>query len=279
MDQRTIWIAGDWQHADFAEATAWLREQACILPLPLGEGRGEGGEPEATADRRNACASGHGSNEAAAPHAILLFQSRPGQISRTVVEQYHARAPLARLVALVGPWCEGEQRSGRPWPGVVRVAWRNWHERLPQALGLNAESEPLPRTATEADRLQHELAAWKTREITGFVAVRTSNSVNFEVLQSALAHCGFCARWANDGQPATADLEIIDGWEHWPAFPGPPRILLLHFPRPDDLARAQQRGAAVILAQPLLLADLRAAINRMADGGWKSDRVPPCDSV
>src|SRR5262245_46505932 len=106
MDQRVVWLVGDWQHADFAEAQAWLRQRCRLLPLPLGEGT-------------------------PAPHAILIAQSRPGQSSRTAIEQWHARAPLARLVGLVGPWCEGEQRSGRPWPGVVRVPWRSWRTRLP----------------------------------------------------------------------------------------------------------------------------------------------------
>ena len=30
-------------------------------------------------------------------------------------------APLARLCVVAGSWCEGETRSGRPWPGVWRV--------------------------------------------------------------------------------------------------------------------------------------------------------------
>src|SRR5262245_23662353 len=147
MDQRTIWFGGDWRHADFAAALAWLRERTVLLPLPLGEGVSAIGAAQLTNPHPNPLPRGEGTGP---PHAILFFQSRPGQISCREVECQHARAPLARLVALVGPWCEGEQRSGRPWPGVVRVPWRTWALALPRALGLDAAAQSLrlPRTAT-----------------------------------------------------------------------------------------------------------------------------------
>ena len=96
--QPTIWMAGDWQHADFADAMRWLGERAGLLrlPLPLGEGRGE--------------------DRSSTPTQFSSAQSRAwSDFARRTVEHVHARAPLARLVVLVGPWCEGE-RSGCPGP-------------------------------------------------------------------------------------------------------------------------------------------------------------------
>ena len=231
---QTIWLAGDGQHPHFAEALAWLGEHANLIPLPA-----EG---------------------AAAPSAILIAQSRPGQFSRAAVEAWHARAPLARLVALVGPWCEGEQRSGRPWPGVVRVPWRDWPARLPRALGLVASDVRLPRTASDAERLQSEIASLglsRRPQRAGGVAIRSA---------SAASHEGLCSLLTCLGASVVADnaaLEIVEGWDQWPTTDGPPRVLLLHFPRPDDLDRARQRDAAAVLAQPLLLADLAAVLDRL----------------
>jgi len=242
MAERTIWVAGDWQHADFAAALAWLTERTRLLPLPLGEGRGEGGAP---------------------PHAILIAQSRPGQIARSAVEQWHARAPLARLIALLGPWCEGEQRSGKPWPGIVRVPWSTWPTRLPLALALDSPAIRLPRTATDAERLQSELTRLPSRQTLGTALVRTSSRVSFDGLRLALKACGLSAEWAGESTSAQADLEIIDGWEARPAAAGPPRILLLHFPRPDDLGRAAKFGVVAVVAQPLLIADLAQLLQRL----------------
>src|SRR5262245_30360672 len=100
MAQRLIWIAGDWRQPDFAPALAWLDAYArCTHWTDV--------EEISTA-------------VAESPTAIIIVQSVPRRVSRREVERWHAVAPLARLVALVGPWCEGELRSGRPWPGVVR---------------------------------------------------------------------------------------------------------------------------------------------------------------
>src|SRR2546427_7236671 len=106
MPEQTVWNVGGWQHAEFSEAVAWLKSRAACL---LFDDAGTADSNLRTVEAANA------------PIAMVLVQSRPGQISRGSVERLHAAAPLARLVALVGTWCDGELRSGRPWPGVVRV--------------------------------------------------------------------------------------------------------------------------------------------------------------
>src|SRR5262245_46063062 len=249
MDERTIGLGGDWEHADFVPAVAWIREQFCALPLPAGE-------------------------EAGAPFAIVIAQSRPGQIERRTIEEWHARTPLARLVALTGPWCEGEQRSGRPWPGGLRVPWRTWRTALPRALGLTAGGPALrlPRTATETDRLEREIAGLRLPPVSfpgGSIAIRTFNRVCLEGLEAALTRLGVSIA------SNSADLELIDGWEQWPAGPGPRRLLLLHFPRPDDVARAEQAGAAAVLVQPVLLADLAAVLDSLLPNALTAEpRLP-----
>src|SRR5437764_86557 len=110
MSLKSVWIIGDWQEPVFEEAVAWLRLHA-----------------DCNCFDSAVAACGSASN-GRGPQAMVFVQSRPGQFARVEVEKLHAIEPLARLVALTGPWCEGEQRSGRPIPGVPRIAWRNWRE-------------------------------------------------------------------------------------------------------------------------------------------------------
>src|SRR4051812_24966692 len=131
MSLPSIWISGDWREPVFEEAVAWLRARADCQCF---DSPGEMSIGE-TAGRY--------------PQAIVLTQSRPGRLSVKHVERLHAIEPLARLIVLTGPWCEGEQRSGRPVPGVTRIAWRNWRERLPSVLAVNGDATLQPRTASE----------------------------------------------------------------------------------------------------------------------------------
>ena len=58
----------------------------------------------------------------------------PGQFSCEAIDRIRTRAPLARLVGLLGSWCEGEVRSGQPWPGTIRIYAHQWPGRAEQEL-------------------------------------------------------------------------------------------------------------------------------------------------
>src|SRR5690349_7541486 len=89
-----VQIIGDVDHADFREAIALLRAQSRVV---------------ASAD--------------ALPELIVVAQSRPDSITSAQVEPFRRWAPLAGVVTLLGSWCEGETRTGRPLPGVERIYW------------------------------------------------------------------------------------------------------------------------------------------------------------
>ena len=247
MAEPSLWIVGDWCHADFSAAIDWTKAQArCALFA----------EPaHALRDRPFE------------PDAILLVQSRPGQISHDDVERLHAAAPLARLFALVGPWCEGELRTGQPAPGVVRVPWRAWQTRLPYELKI---ARRLARTATEIERLESILATTTTRSSRSRHAIIcTTSKPRYESLADALTPHGLHACW-HSGTPAPLlpqpDLLIVDGWDQVTANieqATQPRLLLLDFPRPDDHQRAAAMGLDAVLALPLLHCNLTAALHRL----------------
>jgi len=257
MSAKEVWIVGDWHSRDFAETLAWLHEQA---------------EPQCYSDAESALAVSRSSAGRAAPAAILIMQSRPGQISHRAVERLHAVAPLARLVGLVGPWCEGELRSGRPWPGVSRVPWRDWRWRLARELGVDdgplSMNHRLARTTSDTDRLQQSIAnVTRGRRFSGRAEVLTTNHTNYESWRGALRELGiqsYCP--PIDAAPhATGDLQLIDGWENVRDVASTvdllPRILALHFPRPEDVNRAASLGITRVIGLPFLLADFAVALS------------------
>src|SRR5262245_11627045 len=63
-----------------------------------------------------------------APAIIIISQRWPGEIAAFDVDSLRRAAPLARFVSLLGPWLEGEARTGRPLAGSLRAYWHRWDE-------------------------------------------------------------------------------------------------------------------------------------------------------
>jgi hypothetical protein len=93
-DPLTVQLLGEVDHPDFRDALALLRSTGRIVD-----------------------------SAAAQPELIVIAQSRPDVIDRRDVDRLRLSAPLAGIVGLMGTWCEGETRTGRPWPGVTRLYW------------------------------------------------------------------------------------------------------------------------------------------------------------
>lgn len=263
MSLPLIWLIGNTREAVFAEPLGWLQLQfRCICfdsPAVVGVGI-----DHATDD--------------AFPIAIVLLQTRPGQFSAREIEKLHGREPLARLVTLTGPWCEGEQRSGRPIPGVVRVAWRNWRERLPLEFAINGNRALWPRTLTEIDRI--ETRRESASDITprcGQVTICAARSADYNYLSDAVQQLGISATLfgstGTSAANAAAEAVIFDGWDQATQFERDQQsksaplkarlILLLHFPRPEDHTLVDTAGIDAVLPHPLSIADLNAALARI----------------
>ncbi len=94
------------------------------------------------------------------PDVIMFVQARPAIFSERDIELIHSAAPLARLVALLGSWCEGEIRTGHPWPGVARIYWHQFSLRAcPEIEAISSGASAswmLPRTRTE---MEHSILA------------------------------------------------------------------------------------------------------------------------
>src|SRR4051812_34552619 len=146
MTRPSVWMIGDILDSQFAPAADFLRQQTALHSFSE--------VPESLASSGDE------------PDAFIVAAARPGRFAAEQIEQLHRRAPLARVVALLGSWCEGEVRSGHPWPGGVQIYAHQWQARLPAAIHCGQ-----PRTAVEIDRLLGRVEIKRTgRQLIGILS-------------------------------------------------------------------------------------------------------------
>ena len=256
-----ILLTGDYDRDEFARAIAEMREAGDLTPIASLESAAEW--------------------LAANPSVRLtvVAQARPGQFSAVAIERLRAAAPLTPIVALLGSWCEGEMRSGSPWPGVPRVYWHQWPARFsqeaPRLAHRNASSWTEPPTATPEERL---LATARRRhgDLNGIAVVISPKCETGDWLRAACLQLGLSAISMRQ-PPAEStngiDMVLCDVGLPWQesiseigaaskSFPGAAILALADFPRSEDVCRLLDAGAAAVLSKPLDFADLRAAISR-----------------
>ena len=254
-------LVGSAEHPEFAAARRWFHKHLELTTVP--------GVELALEQLRS------GDD----PRFILLVQSRRDEISQFQIERLHRAAPLARLLGLLGSWCEGEVRSGRPWAGVKRVYWHQWTPQLVTS-DIEGPSRPastwaLPRTATSAERLL------RSRQVDraprgGMIGISALSFTDFDTLADVCKVAGFSARWLKD--PRTVQLGdreaiLCDGGtshrhdlhrieELIRQFPGVPLVAILGYPRLEDQQRALAAGACGIISKPYLVGDLLDELDR-----------------
>lgn len=197
-------------------------------------------------------------NLAAEPAAILFFQSHPGQFSQQCLHRWRSRAPFATLVLLSGVFCERKTRGSKFLNGMTRIAWHQWPERLPRLLGLE-------QTNSAKGFSQHTRIAVSTARLDSYLAVA-----------DACESLGFQSIWQSPDVPlrsSGAGLWLCDEWPSVRADKCEPAILLSSFPRPEDLGKAADLGIRRVVAKPLHLADLRAAMTASLSGLQTANRV------
>jgi len=253
MTKMKLWVVGDYEHSELSVATNWLRGRAeCVFAESVAELLGQPLPGEIC------------------PTAIVLAAARPGRFRAEEIEELHRKEPLAALVVLLGTFCEGEIRTGRPWPGVTRIYWHQWQTRLPAAVGL---SEPatrrnrLPRTANEMD-IAHSLTDFMPPMHGALIAICTSQRAMYDTLADVCTSAGCRSFWQLPGLPLQArgvDALLVDGEYDFPiageAQAKIPRIALLDFPRHEDYHRALAAGAFAVVSKPFQLADLFGALH------------------
>jgi len=217
-----------------------------------------------------------------APELIVVAQAYPGQFSHAVVDRLRRLAPLARVVGLLGSWCEGETRTGQPWPAAIRVYWHQWQARVRREIARLSEGAPstwsLPVTASEEERLL--FAREPPARRAGLIAVATPEFEVQDWLRAACTRRGYASVWLLPQRPAPvegATAAIFDGDDCRgdeaeslarlaAALAPAPVVALLDFPRIDDRDRALAAGARAVLSKPFAIEDLFWEIDRVVSG-------------
>jgi CheY-like chemotaxis protein len=265
--ETTIFLVGDFERPEFREAVAAMHAQCRVVCA-------------ATAAEAGNLLTG----EAALPELIVMAQVRPAEHDPDDLQRLRRRAPLSSVVLLLGPWSEGEMRSGEPLAGVVRVHWHHWLTRFERQVQWIAKgvcsSWALPPTATDEERLLWSECKGSDSERNrppreGLVAIVTERSEAAEWLADACAALGQPATRAGlnswSGPQAAAviwDMAAGDGGAFELAalaerFGKAPIVALSGFPRPADRERLLAAGAAAVLSKPLALDDLDWELDRL----------------
>ena len=218
-----------------------------------------------------------------APDLIVVAQAYPGELGPDEIDRLRRLAPVAPVVGLLGAWCEGETRTGTPWPGVVRVYWHQWLPRCAQELGRFRDgllsTWGLPMTAGEEERLL-ALAEQSRPRREGLIAICAGRFDMQDWLSAACTKRGYSTEWL---RPDRADrLEGVkaaifdatecsggelEGLKRLGVALGPaPIIALLDFPRTEDRDRTLAAGASAVLSKPFLLEDLFWELDRVIAG-------------
>jgi hypothetical protein len=260
----TVLLVGDFQRAEFRAARAELVECA---------------EAAEFADVQSAVAALEAGLSAA---IIVVAQAFPGQFPHRDIDRLRRAAPLARFIALLGSLCEGEHRSGTPWPATARVYWHQWTARCRRQLAALVRGEPcswsLPATAAEEERLLADAAAAgiQNAQLGGAVVIRTRQFEIWDWLRATCRRRGLAAVWQRgadairlDGVSAALfDADELDSREmeelrrFAAAMLPAPTIALLSFPRIEDRDRAISAGAEAAVSKPFVEAELFAELLR-----------------
>ncbi len=248
-------------HRDFATAIARIRESAelCIVNSPeefLGRLRNSGDKYD----------------------LALSFTSRPGELPDDLGRRLIRAAPLVGRAVLLGTWCEGDERNGRPWAAVERVFWhrfapwwetnlRRFKDRQLCSWHTGYRHSPLAPSARPA------IASG------GVVVVRSTDWQSIETIMALLDQAGYATVASKTGRPIPIARPIAAGiWiggqmvgdargeftqfaNGVRQFGGASLVAAVDFPRVDD-AEFVESLAGSILAKPWRKSDLLFAIEQ-----------------
>ena len=210
---------------------------------------------------------------ASTPELIVLAESRPGQFSSESIEALRRLAPLARMHRLLGTWCEGQQRSGRPPAGCTNSFWHQWRPRVERQLARASSgfcaTWGLPLTAG-ADEQALATADEPIARGSGLVVVCASATQAADSLADVCRLAGYTTvivrddqQWAAPGAVAVVwDASVERATNHQcveticRSAGGAPLVALIGFPRAEDVAQATDAGVTAVVSKPFSIHDL-----------------------
>ena len=228
---------------------------------------------------------------------VAIAQSRQGQYDQTTIDALLDRVGITPVVMLLGSWCEGELRSDKPIEGAKRVFWHQWQGRFAKFIDElendGVSSWHTPTTTTAADHIQTVTVKSLRPKAEGkslVIGVSAWNAESYQALADAMKSFGWQPRWIERSNlmnmGASMDAICIDAGSQpdkivqrlqWLKEKSAkvPTVLLMNFPRHQDVAELEKMGVTRVVSKPFELADLRAAIEASVEPSPKSDSKNP----
>lgn len=263
MGTLQILVSGDYWHEDFREHLATLEVPATMVRL----------------EQINSLSIDDF-------ELIVLAQSRRNQIAQESVDALRAQNPDIPIIVLLGSWCEGENRSGKPLVGVNLVPWQQWKSRFGDYCRHIVEGVTpdwcQPLTATVADRvrdftpdpeIQNSLLGKK-------VLVSSDDKVTFDTIADMLRVYQCTSLWAEseeeslesevpnaiciDGNGATQEFRQRVG-DLSEKFGDLPVVALLGFPRKQDVESLSTLRVQEVVSKPYSHLELVSSLARATE--------------
>jgi hypothetical protein len=208
---------------------------------------------------------------------VILVQARRASISQSVVSRLNELTSNAPIVNLLGSWCEGQERSGKPLKNVSPVYWHQWSGEFQQLLEI-AKAFQLGNDASLEGVSQMRLKfSQSNRSRIGISALSWVQGApswierNIEEFAGLNGFSAICV----DGDSLTHQLEkrlrvLIN------QFPDVPLLILMNFPRRDEVEKlAKLFGVTAVLSKPFDMSQLAHALATVTDAELIEDQVVP----
>ena len=153
---------------------------------------------------------------------VVLAQSRRSQFPTVTVTTLFEATPLSDHFALLGPWCEGETRSGFPFPGWTRIYWNQFPAMIARFVSQSTDRRhhEVSKTESIADRLlaeneypiQYEIKPARFDFVVGIATRLNSEYAFIQSLMSSLnCQSNRIGRHPNSDESRCHDLIIANG--------------------------------------------------------------------
>ncbi|MDB4766721.1 hypothetical protein OAG71_03430 [bacterium] len=258
MASPRVLLTGDYWHADYRNLIGEMAIPATLTPL----------------DKITAVDTQRFS-------LIVIAQSRSGQFDQAEIDAIVSENPITPVVMLLGSWCEGERRSDTPVEGVKRVFWHQWQGRF-QSFCDQLRNEGIsiwhsPATLSDADCVSEQRVGLDQSHVIGVSAL---NEQTYESLAQGITAIGGKPKWVErvswvnlaasvsaiciDADSFSPTLEKRISWaqsqvEHVPL------IVMMNFPRRQEIEALQRAGVVRVVSKPFELADLQSAIESVIE--------------
>jgi CheY-like chemotaxis protein len=199
---------------------------------------------------------------------VLVAQSGRETVSQGLIDHLHAM--LGRetpIINLLGSWCEGQERSGKPLHNVLPIYWHQWAGGIKQLLSMASAGQAYP---------QEELIP-ATNLCVGVSALSYPQA---SYLEDALEFLGAETVWLEqqewqaerptqnlqaicvDGDSLTANLA-----QRLTAIrrdcPSTPLIVILNFPRKEEVQELTgEHNVVAVVSKPFDLTRLARAVGQ-----------------